>query len=148
QSDDIDIYTGLTAPGGSGDGWEQTGNTLYAPIVKKSHYGRSSKLVIVNLGSASTTANITFYPSGSTSSPSIPVNGRVEVASNNWGAWLCSAVISAGQPLAVLVVEQNDSAPYNPTAHSAYSFGAQKAFIPVLKRNYYGQTTAITVQNL
>jgi len=148
QNNDINMHTGLTVVGGSGAGWEQIGTTLYAPVVKKSHFGRSTRLVIVNAGASNTTATIQFYPSGSYTTPSIAPNGKVEVLSTNCGATLCSAKITASQPLAIMVLEQADAGTPISSNSNAFSAGANTNYVPVVKKNWAGGTTGLVVQNL
>ena len=84
---------------------------------------------------------------------SIAANGQAQAVSNNCASanpTRCSAKITADQPLAVVIFEQGDAAPYSPSGSNAFRAGATTNFVPVVK-NKWGSpalTTGLVVQNL
>jgi len=142
-------YNGLLVSGSSG--WDQIATRLFAPLVKDSHFGRSSRIRMFNAGSGTTTANVLFYPSGSASAPNIPSKGKAEVLSTNCSVTLCSAEISSSnsQWLAGVIVEHADGSLIDlPSMYNASDSGVTKNFVPVVKKSFGGLTTGIVVQNL
>jgi hypothetical protein len=154
EKGDLAEYNGILASGGS-LGWEQTGVTLYAPVIKYAYGGRSSRLLIANAGITGTTVSVQFYDGsgysvGTPVSVNLATNGSDRVYPDNCTVNLCSAKIwsSNGQPLAVVVLERRDNYTDNRTIHNAFSTGATRNLVPVVKNNYGGQTTGISVQNV
>ncbi len=157
-------YTGIRAAGGS-PGWETVGTTLYAPIVKRSYYGRSSALRITNTGSQSTEVYVEFYNASGASTTVGPyplaAGARTTVLPTDVGnnnpnggcpatVTLCSARIrsSANQPLTATVDEYRDSDGKVATDHNLFSAGAQSSYLPVVKNHWYNNNTGLGVQNV
>ncbi|MCI0576985.1 MAG: hypothetical protein L0331_12340, partial [Chloroflexi bacterium] len=149
-------YNGLTLPNGMGSaGWEKAGSTLYTPLVKYNHYGRWSKIFVVNAGSQSTTLSVTFYDqAGNTynggSFPNFTPNKQIALTPPS-NTTLYAAVLSSNnnQPLAAMVLEGDTiSATSKPGAYNAVSTGSYVLYAPKVKKNYFEHTTGITLQNL
>jgi hypothetical protein len=154
---ELDAYNGILASGGS-LGWERVGSTVYVPLIKNARYGRSSKLFIMNAGPQSTVASVQFYNSdtgdsmGNPSTSLLNVNASVPVNAGNCTGTTnrCSAKItsSSGLSLAVIVREQDDVSTNNRVTYSGFSSGATQNFAPIVKRNRYGRTTGLVIENV
>ena len=152
---ELDAYNALLA---SSADWEFAGAYLYAPIVKDNHYNRSSRLLVLNPGTASTTAGASLFPfSGglpSSASTNVASNGQGEILSTNCAVTWCSVYItdnnSPSKPLGIIIREESLANPSatSPSVYSAFSVGATKNFVPVVKKGYAGLTTGVVVQNL
>jgi murein DD-endopeptidase MepM/ murein hydrolase activator NlpD len=152
---ELNEYNGITASTSEASpGWEKAGSTLYAPLVKNNYNGRSSKLLMVNTGLAATTATIQFYNSSGTQvgavAQALGVNASISVHVDTCPAGsFCSARITTdnGQPVAVAVLEQ-DASTNNRATFNAFSAGAPKNFLPLIKKNHNGLWSGVAVQNL
>ncbi len=169
KSGEATNYNGITPSNGLGNaGWGQAGTTIYAPAVKFEKYGRSGRLYIFN--PREDTANVT--PSfrqwdASTSDPiitcsgiSIPPYGRFTFypssCQDDLGKELLStdtiygAKLTSDQPLAVVVVEQDDAGDPLTASSNAFSTGTQDndAYVPLVKSDYHGNSTGVVVQNV
>lgn len=148
-------YNGILPGGSSGSpGWEQAGVNLYAPIIKNGYGGRSSLVLITNAGSASTTATIKFYNASGiqveTQQAALSTNGSALVfpSAGYCATSPCSArIASNAQPLAAVILEYT-STTNNRATYNAFSAGATSNYVPVVKKNYAGHTTGVSVQNL
>lgn len=159
EGDDVGEYNGVVSTGGF-PGWEQTGVTLYAPIVKHSRYGRSSRLYITNAGAADTTITVELYRADGTvaASPSsnVAVNGQWNLAFASYCAdpngcrWPVKISSNNSQPLAAIALERDDAVTPNRhrSMYNAFSAGATTLNLPLITANNSGWYTGIAVQNL
>lgn len=156
QNSELNEYNGIVSADGL-LGWEQVGAKLYAPIIKNAVGGRSSRILIMNGSETATTAQVQFYNAatgnavGSLGSYGLPSRGSTSVTPTECPAGvLCSAKIEStnGVPLAVVIREQTDVTTYDRTTHNAFSIGATRNWVPLIKKNAGGQTTNLAVMNL
>ncbi len=155
---ELNDYNGIAASASTAlHGWEKTGPVVYAPVVKKSWWSRTSKLLIMNAGQTATTASIQLYKSdgsvsGSPIAQALAVWGSASVSGSACAdpAGLCSARISASnnQPLAVVVLEQTDGTTLNRSTHNAFSFGTTANYLPLARKNANGQKSVLWIQNV
>ena len=83
------------------------------------------------VSSSSDSTSVQLYdangnPAGGPTSVSIAANGQAQAVSNNCASanpTRCSAKITADQPLAVVIFEQGDAAPYSPSGSNAFRAG-------------------------
>ena len=150
---ELDESNSFSVAGGSGSlGWEQTGTTLFAPVIKYNYYNRTSLILVQNTTPNAAIGTIQFYNAIGGSMPiSLTANGSAALTpptycNSNYG--FCSAKITSDQPLAVVILEQNHGAVLNRTTHNALSAGALRNFAPVVKKNWGGQSSSLTVQNV
>ncbi|MBX3015245.1 MAG: S8 family serine peptidase [Caldilineaceae bacterium] len=110
-------YSGIASMGNVG--WGQASGTLYIPLVKQNDAGKTSRIQIVNVNHPVTNVTVDFYQIGSTNictASSTMATGQWSLTpgTGGCGAGRYSAKISTspGQPLAVIVVEEqhNNSA--------------------------------------
>jgi hypothetical protein len=155
-------YTGVLPAGSSGSpGWEQTGQTLYAPAIKRAYYSRSSSIDIINVGSAQTTVSVYYYDSAGTArsggSATVNQNAKVTFSPSGSGtggcnadSTICSALISSSntQPLAAVVREYNTADGLVVTTHNLFSSGATSIYFPLVKYAYYNMSTGLRIQNV
>jgi hypothetical protein len=153
QNNELNEHNGIVSAGGM-QGWEQLGTILYAPQFKNNRYGRSSHIFVANAGSVATNVAVQFYDSsggtvGNASLNNLPPQGSGVIGPTSCPS-LCSAKISSSndQPLAVVVREQTDGTTYDRTTYNAFSAGATSSFVPLLKKEVYGRTTGLAIQNL
>jgi hypothetical protein len=130
-------------------GWAQVGKTLYAPVIMRDYWGWYSELVLVNAGSTSTTANVTYYRSGGGSSGPypFPLAPNERVTTNYYAGAedeLYAAHITADQPLAAIVRQYGGSV--NETYNCSAS-GGTVIHAPLIMNDYYGWDTSVNVQN-
>jgi len=155
HNDEITTYSTLKAVGGA-LGWEQAGSTLYVPVVKNNYYARSTTLNVFNAGTAGTQVTVAYYrnngePRGSETFYLLP-NGRRDFTSATYcdagNSYYCAAVISnsASQPLAAIAQELNVNG-LSPAAYNASSAAGSPNYAPVVKRDWYGQTSSLAVHN-
>jgi hypothetical protein len=155
-------YTGIL-PGGPGSpGWEQAEPTLYAPIIKRQRYGRSSIIHVTNAGAQETTASIYYYNgSGNgrlgnsiTLSPNSTVLFLPNDGSGSGGCdafnTVCSARVysSNSQPLVGVVQEYDDADGKTVTTHNLFSAGAASIYFPIVKYQRYDMSTGLRIQNV
>jgi hypothetical protein len=154
-------YTSISAAGGIGtSGWEKAGPTVYAPLVKKNWSGRWSRIYVSNVGILPTTVTVTYFDvSGNPyagGSATLDPNGRTDFTPGSGvGDGYYSAIITSSnnQPVAAVVLEGNGSPtqpdwPVDwPAAYNGFSDGATILYGPLIKKNYAGNTTGITIQN-
>jgi hypothetical protein len=155
-------YTGILPDGSSGSpGWEQTGSTLYAPVIKRQRYGRSSTIHVANAGSQATTVYVYYYNDGGTArwggSYALGPNGTVTLSPGGGGSGGCNAsntICSArlyssnGQPLAGVVREYNDADGRAVTTHNLFNAGATWIYFPLVKYERYDMSTGLRIQNV
>lgn len=153
-------YSGVLTSGGSA-GWEQVGTELFAPIIKRDYYNRTSSIDVVNTESSDTTTTVYYYNSASgeqwNQSVILKPNAKTTFTpSGSHGSAGCSAVgqicsarITANQPLAAVVREYNTADGLVVSTHNIYKTStARTIYFPVMKYRYYEMTTGLTVQNI
>jgi hypothetical protein len=150
-------YVGPTAAGGSGSpGWERAGSTLYVPLVKNNHYGRWSNIYVFNAGSQSTVISVTYFDANGTwiggGSFSVAPNGQrvlTPVGYTSSGVFSARISSSNGQPLVAVVQEGESNPPTTwPAMYNAFSSSGTNLYAPTVKKNFYGHTTGMTIQNV
>jgi hypothetical protein len=97
-------------------GFASGSTTVSAPIVMKRYYEYNTSVTCQNIGTASTVMSISYGGiSGTTSSPSIPINGThmfyQPTESLLPDGFNGSATITAGQPIVCVVNEDQNEAP-------------------------------------
>lgn len=164
KSGEATNYQGITPAGGLGNaGWGQAGTTVYIPGVKNALYGRTGQLYILNTSADTVTITPRFRKKDATSSDpvitcsaiTIPPKGRSEYAPSDCGLAtneLYGAQLDADQPLAVVLVEQNDSGSPLTASNNGFSAGAQTNYAPVFKNSFHPEyspnSSALVVQNV
>ena len=146
-------YNGISATG-LDPGWGQTGAAIYVPLTKYDFDGKSSRLYILNTGPAATDVTITSYYSNgsqadSTPCPNLAPAARCDLRPPAPAAGRYAVRISAGQPLAVVVAEEQHSDPnviYK--VQNPFASGATVGFAPQVKRQWQGEYSTLAVQNL
>lgn len=168
NGDEMTAYNGILPEGSSGDpGWEQAGTELYAPMVKRDWYNRWSEIYIVNAGTSATDVHVTYYGAHDAhANPpyyythdggTLRVDPGERVTFSPEGhSWqnLHSAYITSSsppQPLAAVVMEHSDnpdSSKPNRATHNVFRQGQRDLFAPLVKKDWYGQKTGLTIQNV
>ena len=153
-------YTSIISPNVSNSlniqGWEQAGGTLYAPLIKKNWVTRYSEIYVTNVGTSSTTLYVTYYNQAGTgydggSYTLAPNTRKIVRPGSNISDGLYSAILtnSQDQPLAAVILEGNGSSIGDwPAMYNAFSSGGTTLYGPLIKKNYNGSTTGITLQNV
>ncbi len=144
-------YNNYNGIGGAG----QTGAAIYVPLAKYNYDGKSSRLYILNTGEAATTVTIASYNEGGSPAgtpitcPNLAPTARCDRQPPAPAAGRYAVRISADQPLAVVVAEEQHSDPnviYK--AQNAFAGGATVGFAPQVKRQWQGEYSTLAVQNL
>lgn len=157
-------YSGVTATNVRNDlvvspGWERAGATLYVPLVKDNYYDRTSTIYITNVGLEETQIDVEYRNTAGQLYPGARVtlqpNVRTMLHPQTYipdGVYSARIVNSPGfnQPLAAVVLEQGrpGSSSDWPVAYNAFSSGNTILYAPLVKNNYVGHTTGITLQNI
>lgn len=156
-SSDADLYN-------IGDpGWERAGTELYAPMIKRDHWDRSSLIRVLNAGTRSTTVYVDYYHRtqgfvvGQHSHDLDPgerwlfLPGDV-INTGDPEDSLFSAVITSNnpdQPLAAVVMDFTDELGRpNRQTHNIFRQGALKIFAPLVKNDWSGQNSGLSIQNV
>lgn len=142
-------------------GWERPGSTLYVPLVKDSWVGRSSQIYITNVGMRDTQIDVSYYTNTGTIYPAqqnltLRPNDRTHLNPTTYvpnnGFYSAKITNNSGynQPLAAVVLEQGTttSSAGWPAMYNAFSSGGTTLYAPLIKKNYAGNTTGITLQNI
>lgn len=158
---ELNEYNGLMASTGNASlGWERAGRPVYVPFIKNHRNGRSSKILIANAGASPTYASVEFYdiatgiPMGNAGPYYLDTTGSYSVHADGClsATGRCSAKItsSTSQPVAAIVLEQDDATTYSRATSMAFSSGGTYSFVPLVKKNFGtpSQTTGIIVQNI
>lgn len=167
KSGEATNYNGITPAGGLGNtGWGQAGTTVYIPGVKNALNGRTGQLYILNTSAYVATITPSFRKKDATSGDpiitcsaiTIPPKGRSEYAPSDCGLAtneLYGAQLDADQPLAVVLVEQNDTGSPLTASNNGFSAGAQTNYAPVFKNSFppppissSPNSSALVVQNV
>lgn len=142
---DYTVIPPVTSASGVG-----TGTTVYIPAYLNNYYGWNSYLSIQNAGSIETNVYVTFFnndgdPVNNIPPPTITLQPYGSMTVSMTGASNGSVIVSASQPLAVIVMHENPT--YNMVFDSEgiVSEGTN-AYIPNLFNNYYGWMSSIQVQ--
>ncbi len=153
-------YSGVLLSAGGSPGWEQAGPTLYAPVIKRQRYGRSSIIHVTNAGAQDTTVYVYYYDDFGNdrlgNHLTVPPNGTVlffpSDGSGSGGCDtsddVCSARVYADQPLVGVVQEYNDADGKAVTTHNLFSAGAKSIYFPIVKYKRYNMSTGLRIQNV
>ena len=137
--------------------------TTFVPSVLKDYYGYTSTVIAQNTSGTATTMSLRLVGTSSKGAVNQTVTSPTTVAANasytfdlaNYATQLGTnfnggATLTGGGQIVAAV-----SNTYTPTASpslfsstNAFATGATTAFIPGLYKNYYGFTSALTVQNM
>jgi hypothetical protein len=162
KSGEATNYNGLTPSNGLGNaGWGKAGTTIYAPSVKYKlgSPSRTGSLYILNTGSGTATITPTFRLQDNDGNPTTcssftlsPLAQRVYKASDcglSTSNRLYGVKLASNQPLAVVVVEQNDTGAVQAATSNGFSTDVQDSnnYVPLVKSNSGGNSTGIYVQN-
>ena len=149
-------YNGIASTDPYDTGWGKTGTIIYVPAVKRASGGRTGQFYIFNTGSGSATVTPSFKQKDNGSSYAcsnitIPAMGRYiyhPASCSLPGNQFYGAKLTSNQPLAVLLVEQDDSGNPRAATSNGFSAGASPNFIPLVKSGWYGNDTGLAVQNV
>lgn len=139
-------------------------DTLYFPLIKGDHFGKTTSLYVQNAGSADATnvvANFTMR-NGDTHTVNLPTIGANQMAvfsvhdaasyspaTND--ARVGGLVVTGDQPMAGVVMEHDTTANPAVVLNSTRGFTAadfdSKAYAPVIKHARFGRFTGLQVQN-
>jgi len=129
-------------------------SALYVPAAYKNKWGMTTGLVVQNVGSSLTTANLYFYDRDGNYIASVSLLdidagraqglwlGDASAVPDGWTGWV--KVGSSGQPLAVYV---NTVRPEGHYAYSGASTPGNTAILSWAAKNAGGRTTGYTVLN-
>jgi hypothetical protein len=162
-------YTGILPPNEDTDlGWGQANYILYAPIVKRNRYGRSTDINIQNVGNDTTTVTIEYISDIGEARAEFEYDLRPKESVNlrptgydmggcnseSYPGTVCSAIVTSenGVPLAGVVREYNTSDGLTVTSYNMFATGSSVIYFPVVKNtrtfNKTTMTTGIRIQNV
>lgn len=152
------IYGAATGVGGgSASGGLEPAMNMYAPYVRKSYYGYTSYVAVQN--TANTTATVTVKYKGADGewvgtaeeTESVPAfSTHIFDQGNNTGLpedFIGSAVISANEPVAVIVNIPNDQEA-RLESYNGLSSGSTKLYIPKADLEIGNYSSGISIQNV
>jgi hypothetical protein len=162
---DLGVAGGKAAAQYQGTDGSAVANTLYFPLAKGDHYGKTSSFYIQNAGSASATGVVATWTmrSGNVHTynvPSIGANKMVVISVFDSPTYnpavnddrVGSLKVTGTQPLAGVVMEHDTTAAVATVLAGTRAFTEQdfntKAYAPVVKNARYGRFTGIQVQNV
>lgn len=165
QAGALGVAGGKAAAQYQGTDGSATANTLYFPLAKGDHFGKTTSFYIQNAGNAAASGVVATFTmrNGDTHTynvPTIGVGQRVvfsvqnaasyNPASNN--ARVGSLVVAGSQPLAGVVMEHDTTANPATVLNSTRGFTSAdfstKAYAPVIKSNRFQRFTGLQVQNV
>jgi hypothetical protein len=138
--------------------------TLYFPLAKGDHFGKTSSFFIQNAGAANLTDGVATFTmrNGQTHTVNLPTIGANRMAvitvadaatynpTENNGR-VGSLVVTGGQPMAGVVMEHDTVANPAVVLNSTRGFTSgdfdTKAYAPVIKHNRFNQFTGLQIQN-
>lgn len=161
---------GLGVTGGKAAGQYQgtdgadVASTLYFPLAKGDHFGKTTSFYVQNAGSSDATSVVATFTMRNGDShvvnlPTIGANKMVVFSVSDASSYapttnngrVGSLVISGDQPLAGVVMEHDTSASVATVLNSTRGFTSAdfdtKAYAPVVKNNRFGRFTGLQVQN-
>jgi len=150
-------YSGILPSGGSGSpGWEQAGTALYAPVLKRQRYGRSSTINIFNAGAQiASEVHVDYFEDGGVTRSviyyNVNPNSKLTISDVCTAAGrVCSAKIYStnGQLLAGVVQEYNDADGLSAATYNLFSAGATPIYFPLAKFERYSMSTGLRIQNV
>jgi len=140
--------------------------TLYFPLAKGDHYGKTSSFYVQNAGSADATNVVATFSmtNGDVHTynvPTIGANKMVVFSVSDAGSYSPSLgdqtdrfgglIVTGDQPLAGVVMEHDTSASVATVLNSTRGFTSasfdMKAYAPVIKNGWYGRFTGLQIQN-
>lgn len=151
-------YSGVTAFNGVGSsGWERAGSVLYLPLFKVDWAGRWSRIYLSSTEAKETPFTVSFfdqngneYPGGNDTIE--PYRRKVITSSGlNSGIYSVKITSTEGRPITAVVLEGGgtSSTPFtDPALYNAFSNGSKNLYAPLVKQEYAGNTTGITLQNV
>lgn len=164
QSGSLGVAGGKAAAQYQGIDGSMVDTTLYFPLVKGDHYGKTTTFYIQNAGTSAATATATFtMRNGDThvyTTPSIGPNQMVAFSVFDAGTYSPSSndgrvgglVVTSSQPLAGTVLEHYTTESPATIAQGTRGFTSAdfdtKAYAPVIKNSRFNRFTGIQVQNV
>lgn len=134
--------------GASYGGFTAGAGTVYVPLLMKENSGYNTWFNVQNAGTSETTVSIN-YSDGVTASCSNLKPGAACTLDQSTEAhasgWVGSAEISAGQDLAVTVMEVGPTTLF---AYSGFTGGSPDVAMPLVNENNAGYVTGIQIQNM
>ena len=161
----LGVAGGKAAAQYQGTDGSATANTLYFPLAKGNHFGKTTSFYIQNAGNAAATGVVATFTmrNGDVHSynvPSIGVGQRVVFSVQNSPTYnpspnngrVGSLVVTGAQPLAGVVMEHDTTANPATVLNSTRGFTSadfsSKAYAPVIKSARFGRFTGLQVQNV
>jgi hypothetical protein len=154
-----------TAFGYEGADMTMSSSTLYFPGLYKDYFGFNSEIVVQNVGTENTTASIQLYNQrtgdavggaislGAALEPNqsrtFSLTERSEVAGGNANG-LYSAIVTSTGDVQVTGIANiwRSGDPNGTSSYNAMTEGSNTLYAPALYKNYYGFTSALTIQNI
>jgi hypothetical protein len=137
-------------------------STLYFPGLYKSYFGFDSEMVVQNVGTGNTTVTARFYNQNTGAAVGGAINlGEIEPnQSRTFSLAQVSGIAAGNIPYSAVVTSSGDVAitgianiwrsgnPAGTASYNALTEGSDTLYAPALYKNYFGFTSALTVQNI
>lgn len=129
------------------NGFPNGQTTLYCPALYKDFYTWGSSLNVQNVGTVTTTVNVTYSDGTSATRELGPYAAYLfyQPAEPHTAATF-SAIVTADQPLVAIVNAANAAA--QAQTYNCFFSGSTSYFVPIVEKNYYGWDSAVQVQNV
>lgn len=135
------------AYGASYGGFTAGATTVYVPLLMKENSGYNTWFNVQNTGSDPTTVTIT-YSDGVTASCANLQPGAActldQATEAHVTKWVGSATVTAGEPVAVTVMEVGPTTLF---AYTGFTGGSTEVVMPLVNANNAGYITGIQIQN-
>lgn len=144
---------------GATAGISNASTTVYTPFLRKNYYGRNSYIAVQNTTSTATTVNVKYIDHNgaevTTDSAEVPAYSTKIFYQNDNAAlpngFHGSSIITASQPIAVLVNDANSGGTAKEAGFESYTgfnSGSTKLYLPKLTVNYYDYQSGFQIQNV
>ncbi len=134
--------------GASYSGFTAGATTAYAPLLMYDNSGFNTWFNVQNTGSAATDVTVTYSDGVVVQCTNLQPGAACTLDQTTEGhasGWVGSATITAGEPIAVAVMEVGSATLFG---YSGFTGGAPDIAIPLVNANNSGYVTGIQIQNM
>lgn len=144
----VNVLGNSGAYGASYGGFQQGATTVYVPLLMKANSGYNTWFNIQNAGSASTNVTVN-YSDGQTASCTNLQPGAActlnQATEAHASGWVGSAIVTAGQPIVVTVMEVGPTTLF---AYDGFTGGSTNVVMPLINAYNAGYITGVQIMNL
>lgn len=134
--------------GASYGGFTTGATTVNVPLLMKANSGYNTWFNVQNTGSAATTVSVTYSDSVTASCSNLQPGAACTLdqsAEAHASGWVGSAVVTAGEPIVVTVMEVGPTTLF---AYGGFASGSTDVAMPLINANNAGYVTGVQIMNL